>query len=130
MWSFVGDKGRKYWVWLALDGESRRIVAAWIGDRSEAGARGLWAKLPAVYRERAVCCTDFWEAYTAVIPAARHRRVGKGEAGTQRIERFNNTLRQRCSRLVRQTLSFSKKAENHIGAIWAFIHNYNASLPV
>ncbi len=34
-------------------------------------------------------------------------------------------LRQRISRLVRKTLSFSKKLENHIGAIWMFIHDYN-----
>ncbi|MCM1982588.1 IS1 family transposase, partial [Lyngbya confervoides BDU141951] len=26
--------------------------------------------------------------------------------------------------------SFSKKLENHIGAIWYFIHHYNASLQV
>jgi hypothetical protein len=37
-------------------------------------------------------------------------------------------MRQRISRLVRKTLSFSKKLENHIGAIWYFIHHYNASL--
>jgi insertion element IS1 protein InsB len=29
------------------------------------------------------------------------------------------------SRLVRKTLSFSKKLENHVGAIWNFIHEYN-----
>ena len=33
------------------------------------------------------------------------------------VERFNCTLRQRVSRLVRATLSFSKKLSNHIGAI-------------
>jgi hypothetical protein len=43
-------------------------------------------------------------------------------------ERFNNTLRQRVGRLVRKTLSFSKKLRNHIGAIWYFVHHYNASL--
>ncbi len=47
---------------------------------------------------------------------------------TSLVERFNNTLRQRVSRLVRKTLSFSKSVENHIGAIWYFIHAYNASL--
>jgi hypothetical protein len=26
---------------------------------------------------------------------------------------------------VRKTLSFSKKLENHIGAIWMFIHEYH-----
>jgi IS1 family transposase len=41
------------------------------------------------------------------------------------IERLNNTLRQRMSRLVRKTLSFSKKRENHIGAIWYFVHHDN-----
>ncbi|MGF1458611.1 MAG: IS1 family transposase, partial [Leptolyngbyaceae cyanobacterium] len=43
---------------------------------------------------------------------------------TSYIERLNNTLRQRVSRLVRKTLSFSKKLENHMGAIWMFIHEY------
>ena len=46
------------------------------------------------------------------------------------IEGFNNTLRQRVSRLVRETLSFSKKLENHIGISWYFIHHYNSSLLV
>lgn len=40
-------------------------------------------------------------------------------------ERFNNTLRQRVSRLVRDTLAFSKKLANHIGAIRYFICHYN-----
>ena len=38
---------------------------------------------------------------------------------------FNNTLRQRVSRLVREALSFSKKLANHIGAIKLFIYQYN-----
>jgi hypothetical protein len=37
-------------------------------------------------------------------------------------------MRQHISRLMRKTLSFSKKIENHIGAIWFFIHHDNASL--
>ncbi len=43
------------------------------------------------------------------------------------MERFNNTLRQRVSRLVRETLSFSKKLENHTGAIKYYLcyHNLN-----
>ena len=47
---------------------------------------------------------------------------------------FNNTLRQRASRLVRATLSFSKKLANHIGAITYCICHYNlekaGALPV
>ena len=82
--------------------------------------------LPAVYRQCAVCYTDFWEAYKKVFPSKRHKAVGKETGLTNHIERFNNTLRPRVSRLVRKT--FSKKLENHIGAIIYFINHYNQSL--
>jgi IS1 family transposase len=131
MWSFVGNKGNKQWIWLALDVKTREIVAVYVGDRSREGARGLWQSLPAVYRQCAVCYSDFWSAYEEVLPSKRHQVVGKHSGKTSYIERFNCTMRQRVSRLVRRTLSFSKKLDNHIGAIWYFIHHYNnASLPV
>ena len=130
MWSFVGDKGNKQWIWLALDVNTREIVGAYIGDRSESGAQSLWESLPAVYRQCAVAYTDFWSAYALVFPSKRHQAVGKESGKTSYIERFNCTMRQRVSRLVRKTLSFSKKLENHIGAIWLFIHHYNTSLQV
>jgi len=65
-----------------------------------------------------------------VLPSKRHRPVGKESGQTSHIERLNNMLRQRISRLVRKTLSFSfsKKVDNHIGSIWYFVHHYNASL--
>ena len=128
MWSFVGHKGDKQWIWLAIDASTREIVGVYIGERSEMGARGLWDSLPPVYRQCAVAYSDFWAAYACVFPSKRHRAVGKETGKTNYIERFNCTMRQRISRLVRKTLSFSKKIENHVGAIWFFIHHYNASL--
>ncbi|MEP0872528.1 IS1 family transposase, partial [Trichocoleus desertorum AS-A10] len=55
--------------------------------------------------------------YPVALLSQRHRAVGKETGLTSYIERFNNTLRQRISRLVRKTLSFSKKLDNHVGAI-------------
>ncbi len=130
MWSFVGHKGNKQWVWLAIDVVTREIVGVYIGSRGIEGAEGLWRSLPPVYRQCAVCYTDFWSAYQEIFPTKRHQAVGKETGLTSYIERLNNTLRQRISRLVRKTLSFSKKLENHIGAIWYFVHHYNASLPI
>jgi IS1 family transposase len=126
----VDNKGNKQWVWLALDADTREIVGVDIGDRDEQAARKLWDSLPPIYRQCAVAYTDFWAAYGAVFPTKRHQAVGKETGKTSYIERFNNTLRQRVSRLVRKTLSFSKSLENHIGAIWYFIHHYNESLLV
>ena len=72
---------------------------------------------------------DFWEAYEQVIPFQRHKAVGKETGKTNYIEpsgslefnsracltahsaQFNCTMRQRISRLVRKTLSFSKQVE-------------------
>jgi insertion element IS1 protein InsB len=127
-WSFVNSKNNKQWIWLALDAKTKEIVGAYIGDRSKQSALHLWRSLPPVYRQCAVCYTDFWSAYQEVLPAKRHKAVGKESGKTNHVERFNNTMRQRIARLVRKTLSFSKKLENHIGAIWYFIHYYNASL--
>jgi IS1 family transposase len=112
-------------VWLAIDVETRLIVGCFIGPRDKTGALGLWHSLPPVYRQCAICYTDFWRAYAAILPSKRHRPSGKETGKTAHIERFNNTLRQRCSRLVRKALSFSKKLTNHIGALWYFIHDYN-----
>lgn len=75
----------------------------------------------------AQCYTDLLGAYQIVVFGRKHHRQGKG---TQHVERFNCTSRQRVGRLVRKTLSFSKKLENHIGAIWLFIHHYNQALPL
>jgi Transposase and inactivated derivatives, IS1 family len=125
LWSFVDNKGNKQWVWLAMDAKTREVIGCHIGDRSLKSALALWDSLPSVYRQCAKIYSDHWEAYAAVLPTKRHQPVGKESGLTSYIERLNNTLRQRISRLVRKTLSFSKKLENHQGAIWNFIHDYN-----
>lgn len=126
LWSFVGSKSKPYWVWLALDRQTREIVGCHLGSRDEEGAIGLWQNLPDCYLD-AETYTDFWKAYTAIFYDKTLYQVGKETGLTNHVERFNNTLRQRVSRLVRKTLSFSKKLENHIGAVWYFIHHYNAA---
>ena len=128
MWSFVQNKSNKQWIWLALDSISKEIVGVYVGKRDYSGAKALWLSLPAVYRQCSICYTDFWEAYGQIFPSKRHKAVGKETGKTSHIERFNCTMRQRIARLVRKTLSFSKKLENHIGAIWYFEHYYNSLL--
>jgi insertion element IS1 protein InsB len=126
LWSFVGKKRRQKWIWLAINRDTREIVGVAIGARTKATARRLWASLAAVYRQCAVCYTDFCpgvRCHPAVetTPSRRER-----DWPNQSHRASGNTLRQRCSRLVRRTLSFSKKLANHIGAIWYFVHDYNA----
>ena len=125
MSSFVQKKANKQWIWLAMGTKTRQIIAFHIGDHSRKSAKRLWAKIPEVYRQQAMFYTDQYVVYEGVIPAAQHTAINKLARRTNHVERFNNTLRQRVSRLVRETLSFSKKLANHIGAIKYFICYYN-----
>jgi insertion element IS1 protein InsB len=125
MASFVHKKANKQWIWIAMDAKTRQVMAFHVGDRSRRSAKRLWAKIPHAYRQHATFYTDQYVVYAGVIPVAQHRAISKLARKTNHIERFNNTLRQRVSRLVREALSFSKKLANHVGALKLFICHYN-----
>jgi IS1 family transposase len=59
------------------------------------------------------------------MPAAHHQAITQHARQTKHSERVHNTLRQRVSRLGRDTLAFAKKLANPIGAIQYFICHYN-----
>ena len=126
LWSFVGKKSNKRWVWIALCRQTRQVVAYFIGDRSLKSCWQLWHWIPTSYRH---CQTfsDFWDAYQKVFGDS-HQSVGKETGQTAHVERWNNTLRQRVSRFVRKTLSFSKTDEFHEIALKLFLHRYNLDL--
>src|SRR6266496_1334695 len=98
-----------------------------ICDRSKATCLRLWTAIPDEYKH---CHTfsDFWIAYRQVFPAETHRCVGKETGETAHMERWNNTLRQRIGRYVRQTLSFSKSDLHHYLFTRSFIIQYNLEI--
>ena len=129
LWSYVGSKQQPAWVWVALCRVTRQVVACCLGDRSEESCRYLWEQVPEPWRG-AVCYTDFWDAYGAVLPAAQHQVSGKRNGQTAHVERWNNTLRQRLGAFVRKTLSFSKSDRLHDARLRLFVHRYNRSLKI
>lgn len=128
MWSFVQNKENKVWIWLALNPENRQIIGLHLGGRSAEDALKLWASIPEFFRQNAHFFSDYWQAYQTILDPEQHFAVGKASGLTAHIERFNGTMRQRVSRLVRKALSFSKSFENHFGAIKYFICHYNQHL--
>jgi insertion element IS1 protein InsB len=81
-----------------------------IGSRTKATARKLWASMPPVYRQYAVCYTDFWDAYAAILPSKRHRAVGKESGQTSHIERraipYANAVAVWCAKRSRSRKSW------------------------
>lgn len=125
IWSFVGKKENKRWIWLIIERRTRQIIAVQISDRSQASADALWGRVPVEVKAKALVLTDKWEAYGLAIPSAQHTACDKGSGQTSLTERFNCTLRQRVSRLVRKSLSFSKSDWFHQVAIKYFIAHHN-----
>ena len=128
LWSFVGSKKNAKWIWIIMERASGQVIAYHVGGRTKRDATKLWHKLPSQYRKKLIVYTDFLKSYEAALPAEQHRASGKDAGQTNHIERLNCTIRQRVARLVRDTLSFSKKLANHVGAIGFFLFNYNQEL--
>lgn len=123
MWSFVGSKDNVHWIWLAIERKTRLVVGFHIGDRTQEDAQALKQSIPDHILDKAMVFTDGLAAYKSVFEKLQHHPEGKPE--TVKIERLNNTIRQRCSRLVRKGLSFSKSRLHHYLAIYFFLVNYN-----
>lgn len=114
MWSYVGRKKNKRWIWVIYCPAIRQVLAFHIGGRGKADAQQLLDKLPNRMKAHCQFATDYWEAYYQTIPIDQHR---PSKALTYFIEGYFTGIRARASRLVRRTVSFSKKLENHIAAI-------------
>jgi insertion element IS1 protein InsB len=116
MWSFVGNKRCKVWIWLAYHRESRQILAWVTGDRSENSLDKLLNFL-SIFPIRKFR-TDRFPAYTSRISS---NILELGKIGTQGIERMNLTLRNFVRRLNRKTICFSRRLEMHEVAIYVVI---------
>ena len=125
MWSFVGRRKRRVWLWLAVEWASRRVVAWELGCRGAATARQLRAARPRRYQRHCRCHTAQWEAYTKALPAHQHRAHPKGSGKTNFVEAISCSLRRRCGVSVHKSCSFSKDLPMHTARIKTVIDNYN-----
>jgi len=104
MWSFVGCKANKQWVWLALDVESKQIIAFYVGDRSRRSARKLWQRIPALYQQHATFSTGGGHACT--------RFAGRCSQISPRHYQRDCCMRK-CSRRMSCTRTRGEKSTPH-----------------
>ena len=107
MWSFVQNKKNQRWLWLAIDHDTRDIIAYTFGKRKDS----VFLEFEILLKPFAINMhyTDNWGSYY-YLPEEKHT-VGK--RNTQIIERKNLTLRTRIKRLARKTICFSKSVSMH-----------------
>ena len=125
MWSFVGNKNNKRWLWSVIDHKSGKVLAYTFGSRKDVVFRELQELLKPF--GITTFYTNDWGAYERNIPKEQHK-IGK--LNTQKIERKHLTLRTRIKRLTRITIYFSKTIQMHDIVIGLFINIYEFGLGI
>jgi insertion element IS1 protein InsB len=95
------------WLWVASSRYTGQIVAIAVGDRSLETLSLLWSRIPHRWRKRLVY-TDGYKVYPAFFAPWQHRPCKKGDGGTNTAEGVNNSLRHRCSPLVRRSAALNR----------------------
>ena len=109
MWSYVGHKDNRRWVWHAIDQETRKVLAYVFGERKDR----VFLELKGLLEPFGICrfYTDGWGAYERNLDPEQHI-IGKGN--TQKIEPKHLTLRTRIKWLARKTICFSKGCDLYL----------------
>jgi IS1 family transposase len=95
------SKRQNVWLWTAVSRQTSQILAYVIGDRTYDHVLTLRSALPAAYKRRRFY-TDGYKAYAERLPASLHHVCQRYDGGTCTVEGVNNSLRHRCSFLVRK----------------------------
>ncbi len=125
MWSYMGRKDKRRWLWHAIDRETRKVLAYVFGERKDR----VFLELKSLLEPFGIShfYTDDWGAYERHLDPEQHL-IGK--ENTQKIERKHLSLRTRIKRLARKTICFSKKEQMHDIVIGLFVNRYEFGLAV
>jgi IS1 family transposase len=104
--TFVGNKKNECWVAYALNRQTKRIENFVVGRRT----KGNLGKLVSILLNRnpKAIYTDGLTMYRSLIPNIVHKTFARC---TNKIERFNLTLRTHLKRLARKTICYSKSIQ-------------------
>lgn len=123
MYSFVGTKEKKVWIFYAYAPETKEILAYTMGKRTTRQVRFLMLKIKHLRIKVDYWCTDAFEGFKNVLFRFNHL-IGKEY--TKAIEGRNTCIRARISRFQRRSTKFSKKLIYQWNVFLIFVHWLNA----
>lgn len=106
MYSFVGSKQKKVWIFYVFAPDTNEILAVTMGKRSTKQLRSLMLKIKHLRIQIGFYCTDGLKSFQEILPQFQHL-IGK--RFTQAIEGFNTNIRSKITFLTRRSTKFSKK---------------------
>lgn len=116
MRTFVGNKGRLFWIVLALDRASKKVVDFSIGNRTNKTLGRVISNLKTAQAQKIY--TDKLKNYEYLIPKNIHSTY---RHATNHIERCNLTLRTHLRRLQRKTICFSRSQYILFGVLQIYL---------
>lgn len=106
MRTYIGNKGRLYWVVYALRRDTKEVIDFKVGKRN---LKTLCKVVDTVLLSEAKKVhTDGYELYKSIVPEELHH---KAKYNINHIERKNLSIRTHLKRLSRKTICFSKSKE-------------------
>lgn len=122
LWSFVGKKDKKVWIFYAYAPETKEILAVTMGKRTAKQLRNLMRQIKYLKIKVDYFCTDDFKGFKPVLARFNHL-VGK--KFTKNIEGVNTAIRSKIARLHRKSTKFSKKLKYHWYLLKIFIFYFN-----
>jgi insertion element IS1 protein InsB len=125
MWSYVGQKKARRWLWHAIDHHTGKVLAYVFGRSQDQ----VFLQLKTLLEPFGITRyhTDHWGMYTRHLDTDEYN---SGKQNTQQIERKHLTLQTRIKRLTRKTICFSKSIQMHDLVIGLFANRYEFGLPI
>jgi insertion element IS1 protein InsB len=96
------SKKQNLWLYTAVSRYSGQILAYLLSDRTYKNVKTMLKSLPKAWVRR-LKYTDGYQGYAKYISACLHRSCKRFDGGTCTVEGVNNSLRHRCSFLVRRS---------------------------
>jgi len=118
LWTYCGNKDNELYISYAINRHSRQPVDFIIGGRTKENLEKLVSKILALNPVKIY--TDGLNIYPMLIPHSIHKA---GKCFTNRMERYNLTLRTHLKRLIRSTISFSKKIDMLEACLRLYFYN-------
>jgi insertion element IS1 protein InsB len=98
-----GKKRQKLWLWIALDRDTRTILAWHLGSRGKKSLKVLLSQIQHIACE--YYATDKWKIYRQLLPK---EKLIQSKKETSQIESKNNLIRHYLPRFHRKTHCYSK----------------------